>query len=257
MKVMEAIARGFGISHKNFSLLAILFVFNVLWNLSPIPFMGNVQDPTKMQMSPVVFILSAVFVLINIFIQAGVFGLIKDAIASEGKAPVGNFAKYGGKFYMRLFGMGLLILGGIALAVLIIGALFAIGAIVKNVIVTIITGVIGIVLAVIAMYYLFLLFLSPYALIVDDSGILKAMKTSMAFVKKNLWKVVGLTTLLLLIGLGMGFIVGVASGILSLLIKGTMFQVTTSVLTAAVSSYITIVISAALMLYYSKSSQAS
>lgn len=257
MKVMEAIGRGFSISNKNFGLLAILFIFNVIWNLSPIPFVGDMQDPAKMPISVPIVALSVIFILVNIFIQAGVFGLLKDSIASEAKAKLGDFAKYGGKFYMRLLGIGLLILLGIALAVLIVGVLFSVGAIVKNVVITIITGVIGVILAVIAAYYIFLLFLSPYVLVIDDSGIIKAMKNSMKFVKKNIWKISGLSTLLVLIGLGMGFIVGIISGILSLLIKGMAFQVVTSVITGAVSSYITVIISAALMLYYAKSSQAS
>ncbi len=257
MKVMEAISKSFSVASKSFGLLAVLFVFNVIWNLSPIPFLGNLQDPAKLQVSAPIFILSAIFILLNIFIQAGIFGVLKDSIASGGKSSLGNFAKYGGKFYMRLFGLGLAVLLGIALAVLIVGVLFSIGAIVKNVIITIITGAIGIMLALVALYYIFLLFLAPYVLVVDDSSILKAMKNSISFVKKNMWKMAGLSTLLILIGLGMGFIVGVASGILSLLIKGTAFQIVTSVITGAVSSYITIVISAALMLYYSVNARQS
>lgn len=257
MKVMEAISKSFSVAGKSFGLLAILFVFNVIWNLSPIPFLGNIQDTAKMKISPPIFILSAIFILLNIFIQAGVFGVLKDTIAPEGKSSLGNFAKYGGKFYMRLFSLGLVILLGIALAVLIVGVLFSIGAIVKNVIITIITGAIGIILAVVALYYIFLLFLSPYVLVIDDSGIFKAMKNSISFVKKNMWKMSAMSSLLVLIGLGMGFIVGVVSGILSLAIKGTAFQIITSVITGAVSSYITVVISAALMLYYSVNARQS
>lgn len=252
MKVMEAIVKGFGISSKSWGILTILFIFNVLWNLAPLPFGGNVQDPAKVQMSVPLLILTAFFILINIFIQSGVFGMLKDMITSEGKAvPLGNFVKYGGKFYLRMFVLGVIILLGIALAVLIIGAIFSIGALSKNTVIAIISGAVGIILAAVALYYLFLVFFSPYILIIEDTGIFKSIKSSMHFVKKNFMKMAGLSTLLVLIGLGMGFIVGVLTGIVSIVAKGTVFQIIASVLTGAVSAYITVVISAALMLYYS------
>jgi hypothetical protein len=256
MKVMESIVKSFAISSRNIGLLAVLFVFNVLWNLSPLPFVGSVQDPTKIQLSAPIFILSAIFILLNIFIQAGVFGALKEVIGAEGKAAsLGNFAKNGGKFYLRLFCLGLIILAGMALAILIIGIIFSIGAIVKNAMITIVTGVLGIILSLVVMYFLFLLFLSPYVLVIEDAAVIKSMKNSMAFVKKNFMRMAGLSTLLVLIGLGMGFIAGVVSGILSLAVKGLVFQISTSVITGAISAYITVMISTALMLYYSANSK--
>jgi len=251
MKVIEAIGRGFGIAGKSLGILAILFIFNVIWNLVSLPFLGVAQNPTaKVNLSPQMVILSILFILANIFIQGGVFGLIKDAITAPGKGALGNFVKYGGKFYLRFLGMGLAILLGIALAVLIIGLIFSISLAVKNIIVNIVVVSISIILAAIALYYLFLLFFSPYILVIENNGVFKAMKLSLQFVKKNLWKTSGLSTLLILIGLGIGFLAGILSGGLSLAVKGVPFQIITGILTGAVNAYITVIISASLMVYY-------
>jgi hypothetical protein len=252
MKVMEAISRGFGVSSRSVGILAVLFAFNLIWNLSPVPFLGNVQDPTKIQTSPVLFVLSVVFILLNIFIQGGVLGAVKEIAASGGKsASLGNFARYGGKFYLRLFCLGLIILAGIAVSVLVIGLVFSAGAVVKNTIAAIISGVAGVGLSALALYYIFLVFLAPYALVVDDTGVFKAIKSSFIFVKKNFMKMAGLSTLLLLIGLGLGFVAGIINSGISILVKGMAFQAAASVLTSAVSSYASVMISAVLLIYYS------
>ena len=251
MKVIEAIGKGFSVTSRSLGILAILFIFNAAWNIVSLPFLSVAQNPpAKLNLSPNLIILTMLFILANIFVQGGVFGVIKDFIAAPDKSALGNFLKYGTKFYLRFLGMGMLILLGIALAVLIIGLIFSISLAVKIIIVDIIAVSISIILAAIALYYLFLLFLSPYILVIEDNGIFKAMKLSMQFIKKNIWKVTGLSALLVLIGLGIGFLVGVLSGVLSLVVKGTPLQIITGIVSSAVNAYITVIISASLMIYY-------
>jgi len=251
MKVIEAIGKGFSVAGRSLGILTVLFIFNTIWNLVSLPFVNVAQDPqANFNLSPQFVVLSVLFILANVFIQGGVFGVIKDAIAAPDKNALGNFLKYGSKFYLRFLGMGAIILLGIALAVLIIGLIFSISLVVKIIIVNIIAVSISIILAAIALYYLFLLFLSPYILVIEDKGIFSAMKLSMQFVKKNLWKIAGLSTLLMLIGLGIGFLVGVLSGFISLVIKGAPLQIVAGILTSAVNAYIAVIISASLMIYY-------
>ncbi|MBI4335246.1 MAG: hypothetical protein HY589_01175 [Candidatus Omnitrophica bacterium] len=250
MKVMEAVGKAFELAGKNMGLWLFLCVFNILWNLVPIPFLGDIQNAAAAKISPSVVALSLAFILVNIFVQGGVFGIIKDNVVSRSKFTVGNFVKYGGKFYLKLLSVGLMILLGILLAALIIGLIFSVSLVIRNLFVNIIAVSISVILLLVALYFLLLFFLSPYILVMDDLGVFKAMSASLGFVKNNLWKVTALLTVLILIGIGIGVITSAIAGMLSLPLKGTAFQAATGVITGAANAYITIIISAAFLLYY-------
>jgi len=255
MKVIEAIGKGFSIAGKNVNMLVILFVFNVIWNIVPIIFGGNLPNAAAVGANPFIIVIGVIFVLLNIFVQGGIFGSLKDIVASDGKFDMAVFAKYGKKFYVRFLGLGSIILAGIALSIAIVSLLFTFAGNANNVVVNILAVSINITLSAVALYYLFLFFLSPYVMVLEDTSIFKAMMSSLRFVRKHLWKAAALTTLLMLIALGIGFIVGVITGFLSFVIKGAAFQVVAGILTGAINAYITIVISAALMVYYLAFSQ--
>jgi hypothetical protein len=250
MKVMEAIGKSFGIAAKSFNLLVLLFVFNLIWGLAPLPLYGNVQNPANVNINPPLIVLSALFIFINIFVQGGIFGALKDAIISGHKTVLSNFVEYGRRFYLRFLCLGLFVLLAILLSTAIIGVIFSISLVAKNVVLNIIAVSAATILAAIGLYYLFLLFFSPYALVMDDTGVFKAMGNSMRFVKSNLLKITGLSTLLILIAFGIAFIVGIATGMASFAIKGRAFQIATNIATSAVIAYITVIISACLMVYY-------
>mgnify|MGYP001596271364 CR=1 FL=1 len=250
MTVTEAIRRGFGVAGRSFGVLAILFLFNLIWDLGTLPFVSNVQSPAGLAVPPRLMFLSTVFIFLNIFVQGGVFGTLKDIIVSGGTFTPAGFMKQGGKFYVRFLLMGLLILGVILAAGLAAVLLFGGAVLSKNVVITIITACLGLGLSAIALYYLFLIFLSPYVLVLDDIGVLKAIGGSVRFVRSDLFKMTVLLTLLTLIGLGLGFILGIVSGIIGGVLKGTGLKVLTITLSSAVNSYITVIISAALMIYY-------
>ena len=73
-------------------------------------------------------------------------------------------------------------------------------------------------------YFVILLSLSPYILVTEDTPIFEAMRTSIAFVRKILLKIIGLGLLLMLVGLGIGLVIGLLSGLVSLIIKGALFH---------------------------------
>lgn len=252
MKVMEAIGKGFSIAGRNIGILALLFVFNAIWNIATLPFVNQMQDLANLKISPQLIGLSVVFIFLNIFIQGGLLGALKDAVATGSRATLGNFAKYGGRFYLRFLGLGLIIILILILAALVIGLLISLTVLVKNIVLNIVVVSLSVILAAVGLYYLFLLFFSPYALIADDSGIFKAMGNSIKFVRTHIGRIAGLSTLLVLIGLGIGFLVGILAGVLALIpaLKGAAFQVVAGLISSAVNAYITIMISAALIAYY-------
>lgn len=250
MKVIEAVGKGFNLASKSLRVMAVLFVFNVAWNLMSIPFLGTTQTPAQQRMNPQLIGLSLVFILINIFLQGGLFGVLKDAVVSDGAPVLNNFVKYSRKFFIRFLGLGVVIILAVALSALVIGTIFSLSVVVKNIILNIVLVSLGIILTLIALYYLFLFFLSPYVLVVDDIGVFKALKNSLQFIKKHFLKMVGLTTILVLIGFGIGFIVGILTGGLSFALKGTTFQIAIGIITGAVNAYTTVIISAAFIVYY-------
>ncbi len=250
MKVMEAIGKSFNIATKNFGILVILFIFNMIWNFATMLSFGNINVPSNLKLTPQVVILGIIFILFNIFIQGGLLGALKDAIVSEGKVVLGNFAKYGAKFYLRFLSLAIFIVAALALAALIIALIFSITLAVKNIIVNIIVISVVIILALIALWYLFLLFFSPYALVADDVGVFKSIKNSMRFVKSHVWEITGLSAILILVALGLGFLAGILAGFFSLAIKGTAFQIVTGIISSAVNAYVTVLLSAGFMMYY-------
>jgi len=252
MKIMEAIKKGFNVTSKNKGLLTVLFIFNFIWNIATLPFMLKTQpaNAVTLPLNAPLLVLSIIFIFLNIFMQGGVLGVLKDIIPSEGKVALKDLVGYGKKFYVRFLGMGLFILAILILAALVLGIIISIAAAVKNVILNIIVAVVGLALLAIALYYLFLIFFSPYALVVDDSGIFKAMGSSMRFIRGNMSRVIGISTLLLLVGLGIGVVAGVVIGIFSIVLKATAFDILTAIISSAVNSYVTVMISMALLVYY-------
>jgi len=250
MKVFEAIGKGFKLTQQNLTIVVLFFLFSTIWNLISMPFVGNPQNPAEFKFNPMLIILGAGFILINVFFQGGILGTLKNGATSGGKTSLANFAQYGKKFYVRILGLGALLVFIFLAIGLTVAIIFSISVAVNNLIVNIIAISLAGIVSIAAMYYLFLLFISPYSLVVDDVGIVKSLKNSIRFMKKYLWKVGALLTLLVLIAFGIGLLVGIVAGILAFAIKGAAFQTATGILSSAVNSYTTILISAAVITYY-------
>ncbi|NQT07401.1 MAG: hypothetical protein HQ575_07680 [Candidatus Omnitrophica bacterium] len=252
MKVLDAIKKGFELASKNLNLVFVILAFNLIWNLGTIPFTPETPPAgvgVGAAMSPALAIISIIFVLASIFIQGGVLGAARD-IVKTGKLELAKFKDYGAKFYVRLLALALvivLIIGIIGfLATLIVAASAPTG----NAVLIAITTIVALVVGGIGLYLVVLLFLSPYILVVEDISIVQAMKASIDFVRKALLKVVGLGALLVLIGFGVGLIMGIIAGILSLVIKGKFLQVITGVISAGVNGYLSVVVTICLLSYY-------
>ena len=247
MKVMDAIKKGFEIASKNLNLVLIVFIFNVVWNLAVIPF--SPEAAAGVTMTPALTILSIIFILASIFVQGGILGSVKD-IVKEGKQELGRFVNYGAKFYLRLLCIALIIILIIGVVGFIATLIVATSAPTGNAGLIAFTAIIALVIAGLGLYLMLLLFLSPYILIAEDTGVLKAMRMSIDFVRKIVLKVLGLGALLVLIGLGIGLLMGVVAGILSIIFKGKILQFIMGIISGGVNGYISIVVTSCLMTYY-------
>lgn len=254
MGVIETVKKGFSIATKNLSLVAILIVFNLIWNLASIPLarQGAIMAPGAAptpQLTAAALVYSIVFILISIWVQGGILGAVKDFI-KEGKARLAGFASYGVKYYLRLLGLGLIIILIIAIVALIAALIIAATAPLNNTAVTVIASIIAIVIGAGGLYYILLLLMSPYALVCEEAGVIGSMKRSIAVVRKALGRVLLLLVLLILISLGIGFVIGFLTGLITAAMPAGAGQVVIGIMNSIFNGYLGIVMTAAFMVFY-------
>lgn len=248
MGVIEAIKKGFGVATKNLALVAVLFIFNVIWNLASIPLVKAGPNATP-QLTATTMVFSLLFILVSIFFQGGSLGIVRDYI-KQGKAGLAQLISYGLKYYLRLFGLGLLIVLVIAIAGIVAALLVAATAPLNNAVVTIIAAVIAVIIGAIALYFILLLILSPYVLVCDELGIIEAMKKSINTVRKAIGRTLLLLVLLILISLGIGFIIGFLTGLVTVAMPVAAAQVVIGVVNSLFNGYLGVVMMAAFMAFY-------
>lgn len=251
MGILEAIKKGFGAASKNMLLVAVLFVFNLIFNLISIPLTPKPQDTpagTAPQFTAPMLIYSIIFILASVFMQGGALGAVRDYI-KNGSMKLQSFASYGLKYYLRLLGLGALIVLIIAIVAIIATLIVAATAPLNNPVVTVISAVAAILIGMFGLYWIILLVLSPYSIVTDEAGVISAMKKSMGVVKKAFWKTLLLLVLMVLISLGIGFIIGILMGLISVAVPAAG-QVIIAVANSIVNSYIGVAMMAAFMVFY-------
>lgn len=260
MGILEAIKKGFGVASKNLTLILVLFIFNLIWNIVNIALLPAGALPTigttaamppavSPQVSLTVFVFSLLFILVSIFMQGGSLGVVRDYI-KEGKTKLAQFASYGLRYYLRLLGLGLLIILLVLITAIIAALIIVAATPLNNVVVTVIAAIIAAAIGLAGIYFVILLVMSPYSLICEEVGIIEAMKRSMRVVKKAFWKVVLLLLFLILIAVGIGVLLGVLTGLLTLVIPAKAGQIVIGVVNSLFNGYFGIVMMAAFTVFY-------
>lgn len=249
MGVMEVIKKGFGIASKSLSLILILIVFNLIFNMASLPFAVAPGATPSPQVTAFAFILSLIFVLVSIFLQGASLGLIRDFVKNA-KMEVAKFAGYGLKYYLRLLGLGVLVVLIISVIAIVAALLIAATVPLKNTIVTVIMSLIALAIGAIGLYWIFLLLLTPYAIICDEIGIIEAMKKSTRTVRRSIGKVLLILVVLILISLGIGFIFGFGVGIISAALPVRVGQILIGIVNSIVNGYLGVVMMASFMVFY-------
>jgi hypothetical protein len=250
--IMEAVKKGFSVASKSLGLVGILIAFNLIGNL--ISMSMAVPQGTEMtpQMTTGAMIFSVIFILVSIFFQGASLGLVRDFI-KQGAMKLSGFAGYGAKYYLRLLGLGLIIVALIAVVALIAGVIIAVTAPLNNTVVTGIAVVIAIAIGVMAAVLYFIpLTLSPYALISDEAGVVVSMKKSLGIMKPlaKVARLILLYVVLILISLGVGFAVGFLVGLIAAVLPQAIGRVLMATATSVINGYLGIVMTAAFMVFY-------
>lgn len=263
MCTIDAIKKGFVVATKNPALILVLFIFNLIWNMINVAIMpaqaavapGTVPAATATPAVPpetalLTFVVTITFVLLSIFMQGGSLGVVKDYIKGN-KMNIGKFASYGLSYYLRLLGVGIIIILTIVIVALIAGLIVAMVAPLNNIIATTIATIIAIAIGLAGIYLVIRLVMSPYALVCDEAGIIDALKNSMNVVRgKYFWKVLLLLVLIVLIAIGIGVLVGIVTGIVTVAMPPKAGQVVIGVVNSLFNGYLGIVMMAAFMSYY-------
>ena len=253
MGVIEAIKKGFGIATKGMSLVAVLFVFNLLGNLATLPFTPAPGAAVTAQATLPLLLISLVFILASIFVQGGSLGLVRDII-KEGGMKLAALAQYGAKYYVRLFVLGLVILLFVALVALLAALAIGLTAPLNNAVIS--GAVVAIVLAVtiaLALWFFIPFILSPYAVVCDELGPIEALKKGIVVGRNpfsRVFTLLLLVILLVLIALGIGFLIGLLVGLVSAVLPAGAARILMLVVSSIVNSYLGVVATAAFMAYY-------
>jgi hypothetical protein len=250
--IMEAIKKGFGAATKGIGLVLVMIIFNLVWNLASIPLNVNPDQTPTPQLTMAVVIFSLLFILTSIFIQGGALASIRDYI-KEGKIRLASFASYGMKYYLRLLGVGILIVLIIAIVALIAGLIVAATAPLNNVMATNIAVVIAIAIGVVAgLLYFVPLALAPYALVTEELGVIESMKRSVRVARPltKILLIVVLFIILILISVAIALIVGFLAGLAIAAMPATAGKILMAVVTSIINGYLGIVMMGSFMTYY-------
>lgn len=258
--MLEAIKKGFGVASKNLMLVLVLFVFNLVWNMVNVAMMpagamatpgagatATPAIPPEAAFKTIAF--SMLFILISIFMQGGSLGVVRDYI-KEGKMKLSQFASYGFKYYLRLFGLGLIVILLVLIIAVIAALIVAVTAPLNNVVATVIASIVAIAIGLVGIYFVILFVMSPYTMVSDEIGVIEAMKRSMRVVRKSFWKILLLLVLLILIAIGIGVLLGIVTGLLTVALPLRMGQVVIGVVNSLFNGYFGIVMMASFMALY-------
>jgi len=200
-------------------------------------------------MSPVLTVISLVFILASIFIQGGVLGSVMD-IVKKNSIELSKFGEYGAKFYLRLLCLALIIILILGVVAFIVTLIIAAAAPTKNIVLIAISIATAVIIGLLGLCLVFFLFLSPYVTVAEDAGIFDSMQKSINFIKERPFRTLGMLILLVLIGFGIGLIMGIIAGIISLIIKGKVLQAVTGILNGGVNAYLSVLVTGCIVTYY-------
>lgn len=236
MTVTEAIKEGFKTTYRNWPLILIQFIVQIILGLLfivPVLFiifsLGFYAGLTRGEFSPELFqqglrahplliVICGLFflliwigaILLGIFLRGGIKGIFRDALIKREKFVLGRFFRYGGYFFKRLFLLWLLFFLASLILFLVLGGIFGLPIYLLvqkcqevGMVFGVLLGILGFFLFLLALLALGLIFsYSGIVIVIEDSIPKKAVKRALAFIKRNLGPVLGLFFLLILIGIG-------------------------------------------------------
>ncbi|MFC7097625.1 hypothetical protein [Halobaculum marinum] len=174
------------------------------------------QSSAPLLASVVSLAVSALFLVVTPFVQAGFIGMADEAL--DGHTSLSTFVAAGKANFVQVF-LVYLLLVGVNLALGLFGFVAAVVAVVSlypggGTPSTPLLVAAGLVVLAVVLAYLVLVFVVQFygqAIVVDDYDALDALRHSYALVRRNLVSVLGYTLLVGALGGGFGAVVGLSS----------------------------------------------
>lgn len=241
MSVKTSVGKGFGIARQSMPVVGILSLFSFVWNLINLYYAPQVQQNPQAAISAVLVVATIVFLLVSIYLQAGTLGYIRDKV-KQGQATLSVFTSSAGQYYMRIFGVGLIITS-IALLFIVVAAVLV--AFLKTVGV-----VIAVAVAVIGIYLFCLVLFAPYIIVANDERAVASIKKSVGLVKKNILPVFGISLILVVVAFAVGLLTGVLLGLVNVAAPGPVSRVIYALVSSLLNSFLGVFVYASFMNFY-------
>ncbi|MFH1304963.1 MAG: hypothetical protein ABIH74_01005 [Candidatus Omnitrophota bacterium] len=247
MGIIDAVKKGFVIaSSKLMNVVLVFFAFNTIAGLISLP----LSNPARTG-NPGFIVISAVssvlFFLVFVMLQGGALGLAKDQLKTSASG-MAQFITYGKRYYVRILGLLLLYIliavGMVLLLSLVSAGILLLGDnIATRSIVAAIVTVVGITVITFLVYPI-------YVVVVEETGTIAAFKKGIEVAKQNFWITLGLFVVVVIVSLLISLILGFITGAATLALPAGAGSVLTTIINAAVQSYMPIVMMVAFMSFY-------
>ena len=248
MSVKSSVKKGFGVARQSLPVVGILSLFGFIWSLINLYYAPRVQQNPQTALSILIIIATIIFLFVSIFLQAGSLGYVRDKI-KQGQADLSIFLSTGGKYYLPIFLVGLIITL-VAVVLIVLAALCV--AFLK-----VVGIVIAVIIAVIGVYLLLLVFFAPYIIVVKDEKAGAALKKSVSLVKKNLLAVLGISLILILIGFVIGILIGLLLGLTNVVVPSPASKIIYALVSSLLNSFLGVFVTASFMNFYMEVSNTS
>jgi len=216
MAVLEALRQVPGALARNPIVLVVLGAFGLLQ--AP-QVLAQTVDP--LLASLVSLLVTGVFVLVVPFVQAGLIGMVDEAL--DGRTEFGTFLRAGKQYYLSVLGAYLavfalsVVLGIVATFAAVFGGILAFSGGATGIVTFLLVG--AVFLLVLVPYLLVVFFVQFYGqeIVLDGASAVEGLKRSVGLVRRNLASTAGYTLVVVVVS---GAVGGLAGGLSFLLRTG-------------------------------------
>ncbi|MDD5747155.1 MAG: hypothetical protein PHO30_07840 [Candidatus Omnitrophica bacterium] len=251
MNVIEALKRGWGTAISSIPLIGIIFVLNFASALIMLALVGI--NPTPEKINSIIFpvmLFFAVLMLIWIVLQGGIITSIISKIKSN-DLKLGDFIQNSFKFFPRLLGLNCI--GGIStilfifVGALLVGVFLAVGK-GQNIFFNILSFLVGVISIAGTMFVALGVFFGQYLSVIEDSGVVTALKKGFKVFKLCWGRTIGLFLLMAAQVLIASFIINVIVALISRVTgQQTIAIVINVILTSAVNGLVGVYVGASII----------
>lgn len=260
MKVARAVGQGFRITHKGWTVITVLFVFNAIIRF----FAAPAEEPPPLSRTlgewGIIWLIFLISALGLSYLWGGVLAFARFGV----KVGQGRFKGFFGncnKYFLRQLGLNVIV-GTPLWVMIVLSASLLNGALIlmsKNWFASVVLGSSSIILSVLAIA-LFILFSFSWTIIVAaEAKIFKAISGSFLFVGKRFIRVVEFLSLLCLIALAIFLVVGIIYLLLNYVLGrigiANVERILTELLGCILYAYFGLLSASSFMAYYLNNNQ--